>query len=658
MTPPDSPRTEESPRHSRAIPVALLSLCLILAAAGVLFISSGSSVIGIGALAASFLTLLLLLRSLDGRARTEVETGLFAVIDRHVHDPVGVGLVALGMGASLVATWRSRAPATADWLSFGLWLAGVLAMSAFAVRSARSSREDSRVVPFSRVEIAGIAAVTIAAFVVRFIRLTDVPYPMSGDEASIGLEGEQILAGSSRDMFRTGWSSQPILSFLGPAVSMALFGTSLVGLRLFPVLTGTLTVPVLYLLVRVMFSRAPAFLAAFLLASMSFHVHFSRIAVNNADAAFVVCLVASMLYAIARSRRAHWYVAAGLATGFGLYSFAGARLVFVFAFLFLAYLGASDRGFRADWPKLLLFAAAMWVVVLPTAVHFLEHPDVGFGRLNQVGVVPSGWLDREAARTGTPAAFVLVRQILRSFAIVVSSPAAEGFYNSPKPLLDLLWTIAFLIGLMFSWIRPFDPRHVLLNIWFWSVIVFGGAFVLPPPAAERFLLAAPAVAVFAALGVWSVWSLVGRIWRNQRLATGGAFATGILMALSSLTFYFGEYTRGYYFTDTNSEVGTELGRYLALSPRGAYVYFTGLPRMWYGSIPSSVFLSRGLPGEDFPSGTVPSIDPSKRPVHFVFLPHLSGDLARIRSAYPGGRTLTVWRRPKPTEPLFYVYRLD
>jgi hypothetical protein len=132
----------------------------------------------------------------------------------------------------------------------------------------------------------------------------------------------------------------------------------------------------------------------------------------------------------------------------------------------------------------------------------------------------------------------------------------------------------------------------------------------------------------------------------------------MLMALSSVIFYFGEYTRGYYFTDANSEVGTELGRYLARSPRGAYVYFTGLPRMWYGSIPSSVFLSRGLPGEDFSSGTVPSIDPSKRPVHFVVLPHLARDLARIRSAYPGGTTLTVWRRPKPTEPLFYVYRLD
>jgi 4-amino-4-deoxy-L-arabinose transferase-like glycosyltransferase len=624
----------------------------------VLFISSGSSAIGIGALAASFLTLLLLLRSLDGRARRQAETGLVAVIVRHVHDHLGAGLVAIWVGASLVATWRSRTPATADWLSFGLWLAGVLAMSAFAVRSARRSREDSRVVPFSRLEIAGIAAVTIAAFVLRFIRLTDVPYPMSGDEASVGLEGEQILVGSSRDMFRTGWSSQPILSFLGPAVSMALFGKSLLGLRLFPVLAGTLTVLVLYLLVRAMFSRAPAFLAAFLLASMSFHVHFSRIAVNNADAAFIVCLVAALLYAIARSRRAHWYVAAGLATGFGLYSFAGARLVFVFAFFFLAYLFASDRGFRAAWRKLVLFAAALAVVVLPTAVHFLEHPDVGLGRLNQMGVVPSGWLDREAAQTGTPAAFVLVRQIFRSFAIVVSSPAVEGFYNSPRPLLDHLWAIAFLIGLMFSWIRPLDPRHVLLNIWFWSVIVFGGALVLPPPAAERFVLAAPAMAAFAALGVWSVWSLVGRIWRNPRLGTVGAFATGMLMALSSLIFYFGEYTRGYYFTDANSEVGTELGRYLARSPRGAYVYFTGLPRMWYGSIPSSGFLSRGLPGEDFPSGTVPSIDPSKRPVHFVVLPHLARDLARIRSAYPGGTTLTVWRRPKPTEPLFYVYRLD
>lgn len=656
MTAPAAPPTENS--NQRSIRAAVLVLCLALAAIGQIFISSRKySWIGVAAFAASFLALVLLVRSLDGRALTRIENRLFDLIGRHMPDPLGVGLVGLAIAGSIAATWRSQTRVPSGWPAFGFWLGGVVAMTAFAVREAVRSRRGSKVsVPI--LEVAGIVGVTVAAFVIRFIRLTDVPYPMSGDEASVGLEGLRILAGSSTDMFRTGWSSQPNLSFLGPAVSIGVFGESLVGLRLYPVLIGSLTVPALYFLVRAMFSRPLAFLAAALLATMSFHVHFSRIAVNNADAAFVVCLAAGLLYAAAKTRQTHWYVAAGLATGFGLYSFAGARLVFVLAFLYLAYLLATDRQFRREWPKLLLFGVAVAVVVLPTAVHFLDRPDVGMGRLNQAGVFQTGWLDKESVRTGTSPVFVFIRQILRSFAIFVSAPAISGFYDSPKPLLDPLWSIAFLLGIMFSWMRPFDPRHALLNIWFWSVIIFGGALILPPPAAERFIVAAPVVVAFAALGIWNVWSVVGKIWERGRIVPIGAFATAMFLAVSSLRFYFGEYTPRHYFTDANSEVGTELGRLLARAPRNGYVYFSGRPRMWYRSIPSTVFLSRGMPGEDLPSGTVPEIDRRKRPVLFVMLPHLAADLERIRTTYPGGTTVTVPRRTKPRETLFLVYRLD
>jgi hypothetical protein len=543
------------------------------------------------------------------------------------------------------------------WPSFALWLTGVLAISAFAIRAALRARTVSAA-PLSSVEFAGIIGVTAVAFALRFVRLTDVPYPISGDEASVGLEGIRILTGSSTHMFRTGWSSQPYLSFLGPALTMSQFGENLIGLRLFPVLAGTLTVPVLYLLVRSMSSRAAAFLAAILLATMGFHIHFSRIAVNNADAVFLVCAVAGSLYALAVHRRSHWFIAGGLAVGFSLYSFAGARLAFPLAFLFLAYLFATDKAFRRDWPKLLLFAVAVGVVVSPTAAHFLQHPDIGFGRLRQMGVLETGWLGNEAAGTGHSALFVLGRQVLRSFAIFVSAPALSGFYNSPKPLLDPFWSVAFLLGMMFSWSRPLDRRSVLLNIWFWSVIVLGGALILPPPAPERFILAAPAVAAFAALGIWNVWSIIGRLSGREGVTLPGALATVFLLAVGSLMFYFGEYTPRYYFSEANSEVGTELGRYLTREPSVHYVYFTGLPRMWYRSIPSTDFLSGGVPGEDLPAGTVPDIRGKKLPLIFVALPHLRSELTAIQRAYPDGKLLVLARRPRPSEPLFFIYRID
>jgi 4-amino-4-deoxy-L-arabinose transferase-like glycosyltransferase len=659
----DSARADGSRRfEQRAIRSALLLLCLTLAAAGQLLISYSPkhAWIGIVAFAGSFVLLIVLVRSLEQRSLTRFESRLLGAIARiFPSDPVGPGLLATGLTCSFVATLYSQAkePSARGWPSFGFWLAGVLTLVVFVAREAVRSRRAPAAVWLSRLELAGVIGLTAGAFVLRFVQLQDVPYPVSGDEASVGLEGLRILTGSSTDMFRTGWSSQPYLSFLGPAMSMAQFGETLVGLRLFPVLAGTLTVPALYFLVRSMFSRTVAFLAATLLATMAFHVHFSRIAVNNVDATFIVCGAVGLLHAIGSSHRPHWFVAAGLVCGFSLYSFAGARLVFVIALLYVAYLFATDREFRGSWARLLLFALAVGVAVLPTAVHFLQDTNVAFGRFSQMGVFQTGWLGRESAQTGHSAVFLLGRQLLQSFSIFVSTPAISGFYNSPKSLLDPLWSIAFLLGMMFSWIRLPDRRHVLLNIWFWSVVAFGGALILPPPHAERLLLATPAVAVFAAWGIWNVWSLVARV-SGKRVAVAGAFATVSVLAFSSLSFYFREYTPRYYFADVNGEVGTELGLYLARQPRVSHAYFTGLPRMWYRSFATTDFLSGGVPGGDFAAGTVPDIRGRSRPLVFVALPHLRSDLETIERVYPGGKSLVVSRRPKPREPLFFVYRLD
>jgi hypothetical protein len=80
--------------------------------------------------------------------------------------------------------------------------------------------------------------------------------------------------------------------------------------------------------------------------------------------------------------------------------------------------------------------------------------------------------------------------------------------------------------------------------------------------------------------------------------------------------------------------------------------------MWYRSFASTDFLSGGVPGEDFASGTIPDIRGKGRPLVFVALPHLRSELETISRRYPGGKSLVVPRRPKREEPLFFIYRLD
>jgi 4-amino-4-deoxy-L-arabinose transferase-like glycosyltransferase len=647
----------------RSSKIYLIAAALLLALAGQVTLSAGRTLAGVIAYSGSFLILFVLVRS--GRspeALTELERRLLRSLAHgsSVRPRRIAGSIAALVAVTIAHTISdSQRPSDAYWPSFLIWLAGVGALvfgflPPFEEIARRPLRQVWRK---ARVEIAVVSALTLLAFALRAIHLESLPYPMSGDEGSVGLEGRRILNGTLTNMFVAGWSSQPVLSFLWPAISMRLFGEDLLGLRLSVVLVGSLTVPALYLLARAMFDRVVATVAAFLLAVMALHVHFSRIAVNNIDTTLFGCVVFFLVYRALETRRTGWFVAAGLASGFAVYSFAGTRLAPILAAAILLLSFAANRSIRSEWRKFLLFVFAAGVAVLPIAIYFLRHPDIAFARVNQAGVFKTGWLASEVARTGLKPIPILLQQVLHSFGVFVWRPAIAGFYNSPKPLLDSAWALAFMTGLMFSLFDIRQRRHVILQLWFWSVVVLGGALTTPPPSAERLLMAAPAVALLTAWGIHSVWSQLGgsRPW----FVRGAMIATSVFLAVTSVRFYFFEYGPRYYFAEANAEVATELGRQLAAAPPGTHVFFLGHPRMGYRSLPSLAFLSGGVPGTDvLPGGSAPKLGAVRGPRIYVALPHRKEQL-RAFAGIEGSEALgVVWRRPKPAEPLYYFYRAD
>lgn len=646
----------------RSSKIYLIATALLLAFAGQVTLSEGRTLVGVCAYSGSFLILFLLVRS--GRspdALTGVERRLLRSLahDSNVRPRRIAGSIAALVAATIAHTISSsQRPSDTYWPSFLIWLAGMGALVfGFLPPFEAIARRPLRQWKATRVEVAVVAALTLMAFAVRAIHLESLPYPMSGDEGSVGLEGRRILNGTLTNMFVAGWSSQPVLSFLWPAISMRLFGQDLLGLRLSVVLVGSLTVPALYLLARAMFDRTVATVAAFLLAVMALHVHFSRIAVNNVDTTFFGCVVLFLVYRALETRKTGWFVAAGLASGLAVYSFAGTRLAPILAAAILLLSFATDRSIRSEWYKLLLFVFAAGVAVFPIAIFFLRHPDIAFARVNQAGVFKTGWLAAEIARTGWKPVPILLQQVLHSLGVFVWRPAIAGFYNSPKPLLDSAWAFAFMTGLMFSLIDIRQRRHVILQLWFWSVVVLGGALTTPPPSAERLLMAAPAVALLVAWGIHNVWSQLGesRPW----FVRGATIATSVFLAVTSVRFYFFEYGPRYYFADANAEVATELGRQLAGAPPGTHVYFLGHPRMGYGSLPSLAFLSHGVPGTDvLPGDDASKLGAVRGPRIFVALPHRKEQLRALVGVEDSEALGVVWRRPKPTEPLYYFYRAD
>jgi Dolichyl-phosphate-mannose-protein mannosyltransferase len=647
----------------RAVSVCLLIFALALAGLGqgILSFARDMILIGIAAYAASFLVLLVLIRvTRNTRRLSKIEIHLIEWLGKT--NPVFVAQVALALAAVaavLVTTAiaQSYRPGGEEWASFCSWVVAILALTvALVLIPARPRFRDLlETLTNARVEVLLVAGLTLLAFFLREIELINIPYPLAGDEASIGLEGQRIIYGWASQMFVAGWQSEPSMSFLPWAVSMLIFGQNVFGLRILAVIVGALTVPVSYLLARSMFNKPVALMSATLLAVMSVHIHFSRIAVNNVENPFFACLVFWLIYRAVETRQVYWFAAAGLASGAAMYTFVGSRLVLILAGVYLVYMFIRDKTLWIHKPKFVIFGLTVGLIVFPLALFFWQHQDIAFARMNQVGAFQNGWMEHEAAQTGQPTWLIAANTFVRSFLIFVSTPAQHGFYNSPGPMFDGLWSLFIVLGLIFSFFGIREHRHILLQLWFWSVILFAGALIVPPPHAERFAMAFPVVAILAAWGIWNVVSLLVEILGAQSVVRYGLMTIIVIaLAITSLNFYFLDYTPNNYYTDANSEVGVELGQYLATVPRESRVYFFGEPRMFY-DFPSIPFLSGNLQGVDVHANDdVAQLVERGRPAIFVTIPEQRENMERVRQLYPGGTYWEVPRRTKP-ETLYMVY---
>ena len=122
-----------------------------------------------------------------------------------------------------------------------------------------------------------VSALTGVAALLRLIELTGIPGGLHGDEAVAGLEAQRVLHDGSIGLYSRLAAGQPTGPLYLDALSVKLFGNTALAVRLVPALLGTLTIPLLYVVVRRSLGRQLAALAALLFAVMQWHIHFARI---------------------------------------------------------------------------------------------------------------------------------------------------------------------------------------------------------------------------------------------------------------------------------------------------------------------------------------------------------------------------------------------
>lgn len=550
-------------------------------------------------------------------------------------------LAGLAAGESL----QARNPFT-SFAAYLLALGTVLA-GAFRPVRGRPDRLDKR-------DLLIICALSAIALVLRLWNLDRLPPTLSGDEGSVGLQAVSFIQGQANNPFTVGWFSFPSLFFSVQGAGIRLLGQTSAGLRLMSALAGALTVIGLYWLARTIFGRLAALLAGLVLATLHYHIHFSRLGVNNIwDGFFAVLALAGVAYGWKYGRRLGFLVA-GLALGLGQYFYVSMRVVPLLLLLWAALACLSDRKrFRRRLPDLILLAAVAFVVALPLQLYFATHPDEFLAPMRRVTVF-SGWLEQMAAIEGQPQVLILFQQVTRAAAGITHLPLRH-WYNPGSPLLLAGSAGLFLLGLLWLLLRS-RLLHWLVLLPIAAVIVLGG-LSQDAPASQRYVLATPLIALVVALPLAVTTRWLWQAWPRHRIVVAAALILGLSwLAWSNVHYYFFEVFDTYVLGGRNTETATAIAHYLDELDPTPVVYFFGQPRMGYDSLATIPYLAPQVTAEDVaqPLQAPPDWSLSGTTV-FLFLPERGDELAAIRSSYPDGLTRQV--NDDQGAPLFLAYEV-
>lgn len=356
--------------------------------------------------------------------------------------------------------------------------------------------------------------------------------------------------------------------------------------------------------------------------------------------------------------------------GVGQYFYAGARFTAIVILSLIIFFTVRDRVrfWRAHGAGVLILAGAALIVSAPMIQYAFRFPDDYNARINMVGIIQSGWLEREQMVRNQGALPILFDQFQRAALAFHYYPDRTFWYGSPRPLFSPGAAVLFTLGFGYSVLHLHNRRLFPLVAWWGGAMVMGGMLTESPPSSQRLItMSAPAVffVVYAVLNIGQIFLQgAGRpSWARLKPYLAAVVLT---LGVFSIHWYFVRFTPLRVYGNPNAVVATSIGKFASdeLGPDWQ-IFFFGPPRMYigFGSIP---YLAPDVPGQDIhePITEPPDWDLAELDKHvlFIFLPERLDELELVKQAFPGGELREVPPPPPPFhaqhQPLYIMYSLS
>jgi len=519
------------------------------------------------------------------------------------------------------------------------WFISVLAW-VFAIGAAVAGSVSwplLRPIKISRAELWFTAALFLAAFFLRGTATHLLPNTFSGDEGSAGLSALHYLNGDANNLFTIGWFSFPSFYFILQSVGIRLMGQTIEALRVPSAVAGAGAVVATYWLARSLFDRKTAVLAGLYMMASHYHIHMSRIGLNNVwDSLFGAVAIFGFWHGWKTGRRI-WYVVCGLAIGFGQYFYVSIRILPLMFLLWAVFAFWQERAmFRRRLPGMMMAAFVALIVFLPLGFFFWNHPYEFNAPLARVTMMGER-LAEEVAYRGQSAPSILWEQFKLAVLGFTQIPM-RLLYDPGSPLLLTGAATLFLLGIAWG-VTHFDLRFLLIFLPLVAAIA-SNTVSQSPPASQRYILAMPLVAILVGVPLGLLGNWLDRMWADRKFV--GMLVTAVLMfavVFQDVSYYFFEVYDSYILGGINTLIATEVVHYLEDQEAVEQdVFFFGFPRMGYNSLSTIPYLLPEKRGLDI-------IEPLQEPPNWqltgttvlIFLPERVSELEQVRQVYDNGR---------------------
>ncbi len=406
-----------------------------------------------------------------------------------------------------------------------------------------------------------LVLVVLLAFCLRFYKVTQIPPSLNWDEASIGYNAYSLLK-TGRDE----WGVKFPLHFQSygeyklPAQiyasipAIAVFGLNPFGVRITPVIYGTLTVLVLYLLVREVFrKRKISLLAAFLLAVSPWHIQLTRASFESSFSVFWI-IIGIWLLIKGFNGKKFWWMVSIIPFVISVYTYNSAR---IFTPLFLLIVLVIYRKEILKHTKELVLAVVLFIIFLLPLVPFILSGEAS-ARYKLVSITDEeGLIPRINERRGlstlpkplprlihnkvTYISYYFAKNYLAHFTpdfLFISGVSHRQHHVQGMGELYKIQAPFLLVGLYFLFKRKEKYRWFLI-IWLLLAFVPVATTRDSIPNALRTLIAAPFYQVVTAYGFWQVLEKIKNRKGKQFLLVFSALV---------LVFELSMYLKSYYYS--------------------------------------------------------------------------------------------------------------